>query len=178
MIWQIFTIDKKRICDKIPSVDAGIAHPVERHLAKVEVASSSLVARSIQAHRSGGGPFFQAAASRCRRLRGSARWEGTGLFVLSADRTEPADSPDSGGVCSVPLPEGYGFPGNLLPKDICAPVAELADALDLGSSPKGCRFDSCRAHHVKTSIDRRPCFFFLLQSRAVGFAAAVPVAEK
>ncbi len=25
---------------------AGIAHPVERHLAKVEVASSSLVARS------------------------------------------------------------------------------------------------------------------------------------
>ena len=26
---------------------AGVAHPVERHLAKVEVASSSLVARSI-----------------------------------------------------------------------------------------------------------------------------------
>ena len=47
MIWQIFTIDKKRICDKIPSVDAGIAHLVERHLAKVEVASSSLVARSM-----------------------------------------------------------------------------------------------------------------------------------
>ena len=28
---------------------AGVAHPVERHLAKVEVASSSLVARSIRA---------------------------------------------------------------------------------------------------------------------------------
>ena len=28
------------------SADAGVAHPVERHLAKVEVASSSLVARS------------------------------------------------------------------------------------------------------------------------------------
>ena len=27
---------------------AGVAHPVERHLAKVEVASSSLVARSIR----------------------------------------------------------------------------------------------------------------------------------
>ena len=26
---------------------AGVAHPVERHLAKVEVASSSLVTRSI-----------------------------------------------------------------------------------------------------------------------------------
>ena len=30
----------------IATVDAGVAHPVERHLAKVEVASSSLVARS------------------------------------------------------------------------------------------------------------------------------------
>ena len=28
---------------------AGVAHPVERHLAKVEVASSSLVTRSIKA---------------------------------------------------------------------------------------------------------------------------------
>ena len=32
----------------IGNVDAGVAHPVERHLAKVEVASSSLVARSIK----------------------------------------------------------------------------------------------------------------------------------
>ena len=32
----------------IANVDAGVAHPVERHLAKVEVASSSLVARSIK----------------------------------------------------------------------------------------------------------------------------------
>ena len=30
----------------IHPVDAGVAHPVERHLAKVEVASSSLVTRS------------------------------------------------------------------------------------------------------------------------------------
>ncbi len=37
------------ICDFfviIMFVDAGVAHPVERHLAKVEVASSSLVTRS------------------------------------------------------------------------------------------------------------------------------------
>ena len=46
-LYADLSIDKKRICDKIPSVDAGIAHPVERHLAKVEVASSSLVARSM-----------------------------------------------------------------------------------------------------------------------------------
>ena len=35
--------------NSIPTVgttDAGVAHPVERHLAKVEVASSSLVTRS------------------------------------------------------------------------------------------------------------------------------------
>ena len=31
--------------------DAGVAHPVERHLAKVEVASSSLVTRSKMAHK-------------------------------------------------------------------------------------------------------------------------------
>ena len=30
--------------------DAGVAHPVERHLAKVEVASSSLVTRSRITH--------------------------------------------------------------------------------------------------------------------------------
>ena len=40
-------LDKFDLCGKIISVPcAGIAHPVERHLAKVEVASSSLVARS------------------------------------------------------------------------------------------------------------------------------------
>ena len=38
---------------------AGVAHPVERHLAKVEVASSSLVTRSIKQSLSlGKGCFF------------------------------------------------------------------------------------------------------------------------
>ena len=41
-------LDIRSICGIISLADAGIAHPVERHLAKVEVASSSLVARSIQ----------------------------------------------------------------------------------------------------------------------------------
>ena len=35
-----------RIGFPIGGQDAGVAHPVERHLAKVEVASSSLVTRS------------------------------------------------------------------------------------------------------------------------------------
>ena len=35
----------------IGNQDAGVAHPVERHLAKVEVASSSLVTRSKMAHK-------------------------------------------------------------------------------------------------------------------------------
>ena len=38
----------------IPLVPAGVAHPVERHLAKVEVASSSLVTRSIKQSPKGG----------------------------------------------------------------------------------------------------------------------------
>ena len=40
---------------------AGVAHPVERHLAKVEVASSSLVARSRKKNPLlfGKGFFFQ-----------------------------------------------------------------------------------------------------------------------
>ncbi len=39
----------KNIIDAIINtvLDAALAHPVERHLAKVEVASSSLVSRSI-----------------------------------------------------------------------------------------------------------------------------------
>ena len=37
----------RNICYNL-SCSAGVAHPVERHLAKVEVASSSLVTRSIK----------------------------------------------------------------------------------------------------------------------------------
>ena len=37
---------------------AGVAHLVERHLAKVEVASSSLVTRSIGADAKASAPFF------------------------------------------------------------------------------------------------------------------------
>ena len=40
-------LDNRENCGRILLADAGVAHPVERHLAKVEVASSSLVARSI-----------------------------------------------------------------------------------------------------------------------------------
>lgn len=29
-------------------------------------------------------------------------------------------------------------------------MAKLADALDLGSSPQGCRFNSCQQHHIRT----------------------------
>ncbi len=40
------TVDKLNFCAIILLLHAGVAHPVERHLAKVEVASSSLVTRS------------------------------------------------------------------------------------------------------------------------------------
>lgn len=31
-------------------------------------------------------------------------------------------------------------------------MVELADTLDLGSSARACRFDSCYPHHIKTVI--------------------------
>ena len=43
--------ENPRVVGSIPTggtMNAGVAHPVERHLAKVEVASSSLVTRSKQ----------------------------------------------------------------------------------------------------------------------------------
>ena len=40
-------LDKSGICGIMTIVPAGVAHLAERHLAKVEVASSNLVARSI-----------------------------------------------------------------------------------------------------------------------------------
>ena len=45
-------IENPRVVGSTPTggtTNAGVAHPVERHLAKVEVASSSLVARSNMA---------------------------------------------------------------------------------------------------------------------------------
>ena len=46
--------ENPRVVGSIPTggtMNAGVAHPVERHLAKVEVASSSLVTRSKMANR-------------------------------------------------------------------------------------------------------------------------------
>ena len=50
---------------------AGVAHPVERHLAKVEVASSSLVTRSIKrkADASASAFSFYFAVMTARRIK-------------------------------------------------------------------------------------------------------------
>ena len=45
-VFSILLLDKSPNPAIIMNVPAGVAHPVERHLAKVEVASSSLVTRS------------------------------------------------------------------------------------------------------------------------------------
>ncbi len=42
-----------------------------------------------------------------------------------------------------------------------AGVAELADALDLGSNTPVCRFKSCRPYRIRTGRHRRPVFFLL-----------------
>ena len=51
-------LDKPEIPAIISHVLAGVAHPVERHLAKVEVASSSLVTRSIKKDHTNVWSFF------------------------------------------------------------------------------------------------------------------------
>ena len=43
-------LDFSNLCDIISNADAALAHLVERHLAKVEVASSSLVGRSTKTY--------------------------------------------------------------------------------------------------------------------------------
>ena len=50
---------------------AGVAHPVERHLAKVEVASSSLVTRSIKKkdHTNVWSFFFTSQGDEARRYK-------------------------------------------------------------------------------------------------------------
>ena len=55
---------------------AGVAHPVERHLAKVEVASSSLVTRSIKKkdHTKVWSFFFIFAVTDLNHLNASLRW--------------------------------------------------------------------------------------------------------
>ena len=55
---------------------AGVAHPVERHLAKVEVASSSLVTRSIKKkdHTNVWFFFMELGGDRLEKLNATVRW--------------------------------------------------------------------------------------------------------
>ena len=47
---------------------AGVAHPVERHLAKVEVASSSLVTRSIKVATTVAAFLFSCEIAKCAKI--------------------------------------------------------------------------------------------------------------
>ena len=53
---------------------AGVAHPVERHLAKVEVASSSLVTRSKDRFRKEAVFFISVMFRRLEPSNASVRW--------------------------------------------------------------------------------------------------------
>ena len=56
--FSLFRLDISRNFAIIPFVVASVAHLVERHLAKVEVASSSLVTRSMRSIIKGSEKFF------------------------------------------------------------------------------------------------------------------------
>ena len=62
-------VDTSQICAIIQFAVASVAHLVERHLAKVEVASSSLVTRSIRHPTFGWVSFFIATHTRYLHLR-------------------------------------------------------------------------------------------------------------
>ena len=53
---------------------AGVAHPVERHLAKVEVASSSLVTRSKKDQPFGWSFLFCRESGEARKIVVTIRW--------------------------------------------------------------------------------------------------------
>ena len=75
-----FALDKRENVCYSTYCSAGVAHLVERHLAKVEVASSSLVARSIKHHNEGCGAFLFLPKAREGSADGAARGKGGILF--------------------------------------------------------------------------------------------------
>ena len=85
-----FALDKRENVCYSTYCSAGVAHLVERHLAKVEVASSSLVARSIKHHDEGCGAFLFLPKGK----GGQRRWSCTGQRgILFRKREYPFLSP-------------------------------------------------------------------------------------
>ena len=85
----------KKMCYN-SSCSAGVAHPVERHLAKVEVASSSLVTRSIKSRCCQASAFFFCSFSPswqhlqlcCRDFRKWVSLLGKSLVYSAVDSLE------------------------------------------------------------------------------------------
>ena len=74
---------------------AGVAHLVERDLAKVEVASSSLVARSKKKHHPSGWCFFGQVGQRLERARAQREKHAGGMFWCPCACGGPAGPPAS-----------------------------------------------------------------------------------
>ena len=74
---------------------AGVAHLVERDLAKVEVASSSLVARSKKKHHPSGWCFFGQVGQRLERARAQREKHAGGMFWCPCACGGPARPPAS-----------------------------------------------------------------------------------
>lgn len=64
---------------------------------------------------------------------------------------------------------------------VYADVAELADALDLGSSGRPCRFDSCHPHHqvaIKNIAQENPDFIGVFAISTDDFPRVKTIDEK
>ena len=99
-----FLLDKSAICGRIHIVaDAALAHPVERHLAKVEVASSSLVSRSTRTYCSCSRFFPYAPVMELVDMRDlGSRASGVGVRV-------PSGAPKQYNPNLFPIGEGFGL---------------------------------------------------------------------
>ena len=95
---------------------------------------------------------------RATRSRGHSKRAGSAQ-ILSRKSGSASRAKRGPSCCSAALPPSLTFLRSFAMILILADVAELADALDLGSSGRPCRFNSCHPHHVGTGYARSDFLF-------------------
>ena len=105
---------------------AGVAHLVERDLAKVEVASSSLVARSKKTHHPAGGGFFRSSRAVARKSASAERKTCRWIVLVPVCVWRPgraASEPRRPLQKTPPIKGGVFFGVSKTPRRVCRPQA-------------------------------------------------------
>ena len=160
---------------------AGVAHPVERHLAKVEVASSSLVTRSIirkqmLTHLL----FFLLCRDRSEDIKATVRWtvagsrlDGNHTLVCRASSSAPSAAQND-------FEKYFRFFKKTLYKStfICYNSSCSGPVVQSVSTPAchagGRRFESVRGRQKRKAI-QKDGFSFLLSNRTRRYKCDCPV---